>query len=129
MKNIDKSLVITILIFLVANIVYYSIFHSFIPCLIHKISGLYCPGCGVSRMMLSILKLDFYQAFRYNPFLFIMLIITLVYQLIKLITRKLLTKEIKLNNYIYIGLLVITIVFGILRNLDQFSFLIPTVVK
>lgn len=129
MKKIDKSLIYTIVIFIFINIVYYIAFKSFIPCLIHKITGLYCPGCGISRMLISIVKLDFYQAFRYNPFLFILLIVSLIYQVIKLITYKLLTIEIKLNNKVYVSLLVLTILFGIIRNLPQFSYLIPTVVK
>ena len=37
-----------------------------IPCLFHLATGLNCPGCGVSRMLLSLLRLDFRAAFRYN---------------------------------------------------------------
>ena len=33
--------------------------------------GLKCAGCGVSRMIISIVKLDFVSAFKHNPFLFI----------------------------------------------------------
>lgn len=39
------------------------------PCIIKKVSGIDCPGCGATRMMLSLLKLDFKSAFYYNPFL------------------------------------------------------------
>lgn len=55
-----------------------------IPCIFYKGSehffkhvlhiereGLKCAGCGLSRMLISIVKLDFTSAFRYNPFLFI----------------------------------------------------------
>ena len=42
-----------------------------IPCLIYELAGIKCPGCGVTRMLVSIAKLDFSAAFRYNPFLFI----------------------------------------------------------
>lgn len=129
MQKIDKSLIYAILIFIIIVIINYCCFNSFIPCIFHKITGLYCPGCGVTRMLISIFKLEFYQAFRYNPYLFILLIITIAYQIIKLITYKLLTKKIKLNRCIYIMLLITTIAFGILRNLPNFSYLIPTVVK
>lgn len=37
-----------------------------IPCLLNSATGLLCPGCGVSRMFLALLKLDFAGAFRYN---------------------------------------------------------------
>ena len=42
-----------------------------IPCLIYELTGIKCPGCGVTRMIISIAKLDFSAAFKYNPFLFI----------------------------------------------------------
>ena len=129
MKWHDKSLFYTLIMFAILNIVDYFIFKTFIPCLIHKITGLYCPGCGISRMLISIFHFDFYQAYRYNPWLFILLILFILYQILKLITSKLSTKELKLNNYFYIGILIFTLAFGILRNLPYFSYLIPTVVK
>ena len=129
MKTNDKSLIYSLFIFIIVVIINYLLFNSFLPCIFHKITGFYCPGCGVTRMLISIFKLEFYQAFRYNVYLFLLLIITIVYQIIKLITYKLLTKKIRLNNYIYILLLMTTIAFGILRNLPNFSYLIPTVVK
>ena len=44
-----------------------------IPCLFHLATGLQCPGCGVSRMLLALLRLDFPAAFRANPVLLCML--------------------------------------------------------
>lgn len=37
-----------------------------IPCLFRKMTGLLCPGCGNSRAVLSLLKLDLKAAFFYN---------------------------------------------------------------
>ena len=48
-------------------------FNIYLFCPIKKFLGLYCPGCGVTRMLYSILKGQFYQAFRYNPLIFISL--------------------------------------------------------
>ena len=42
-----------------------------IPCIFHLITGLQCPGCGISRMFVSLAKLDFVSAFKYNSFVFI----------------------------------------------------------
>ena len=39
-----------------------------IPCLFYEITGLKCPGCGISRMFVSLAKLDFAAAFKFNPF-------------------------------------------------------------
>ena len=37
-----------------------------VPCPFHLITGLQCPGCGVSRMFLSLVRLDLASAVRYN---------------------------------------------------------------
>ena len=41
-----------------------------IPCMVNQVTGLLCPGCGVSRMFLALLRLDFSGAFRYNSVMF-----------------------------------------------------------
>lgn len=41
-----------------------------IPCIFNSLTGLKCPGCGMTRMCLSILKLDFRSAWQYNPAVF-----------------------------------------------------------
>ncbi|MBR2293428.1 MAG: DUF2752 domain-containing protein [Clostridia bacterium] len=45
--------------------------HRGIPCLFYKITGWKCVGCGISRMLISLVRLDFISAFWHNPFLFI----------------------------------------------------------
>lgn len=42
-----------------------------IPCVFHLITKLKCPGCGISRMLMSIVRLDFVSAFWHNPLLFV----------------------------------------------------------
>jgi len=54
-------------------------FNIYLFCPIKKFLGLYCPGCGVTRMLYSILKGQFYQAFRYNPLIFISLPFIVIY--------------------------------------------------
>ena len=34
--------------------------------------GVKCPGCGTTRMFLSMVKLDFISAFKYNPVMFVL---------------------------------------------------------
>ena len=76
-------------------------------------------------MIFSIIELDFYQAFRYNPLLFILLVCYLIIKLIEIIRKK----KIAIKPIYSYYLLFITIIYGILRNIDAFSYLIPTVVK
>lgn len=40
-----------------------------IPCLFYTLTGLYCPGCGVTRMAVALLQFDFARAFHYHPVL------------------------------------------------------------
>ena len=45
-----------------------------IPCPIYTITGLKCPGCGVTRMCMALMQLDFDRAFSCHPVLFLLLI-------------------------------------------------------
>lgn len=38
-----------------------------IPCPIRSLTGVICPGCGMSRAWLACLRLDFIGAFSYHP--------------------------------------------------------------
>lgn len=38
-----------------------------IPCVFNKLTGLYCPGCGNTHAAMSLARLDFASAFKYNP--------------------------------------------------------------
>lgn len=44
-----------------------------IPCPIRLVTGLLCPGCGVTRMCLALLRLDFAAAWSANPGLLLLL--------------------------------------------------------
>jgi hypothetical protein len=98
-----------------------------IPCIFHRITGFYCPGCGVTRMCINIIKLDFYSAFRSNPAVFVIVpflaIIFAVraYSYLKYGTAK----HEKWMTVIEITSLTILIIFGVLRNIPAFSFLAP----
>ncbi len=44
-----------------------------LDCPLWRATGLYCPGCGVSRMCLRLLRADLAGAFRANPLLLLAL--------------------------------------------------------
>ena len=71
-------------------------------------------------MFISLLSFDFYQAFRYNQLVFIYLIGYLIFKVVSL------KINIKVSNYFLYTLLVITIMFGVLRNIALFDYLRPT---
>lgn len=79
-------------------------------------------------MIISIFKFDFYQAFRFNPLLFIMFPFLIFYETLYYINW-LHDREFKISKKIWYIVLVITILFGLLRNLEGFSYLAPTIIK
>ena len=87
---------------------------------------IYCAGCGGTRMFYALLRLEFYQAFRYNPLLFGLLILALLYIIYIIICKLAKIKCYKLNTQYLILLAIITITFMILRNIECFSYLQPT---
>ncbi len=130
MKKLYKIIFLGIIFFLILE-GYYFLNQKFglsIPCLFHKITGFYCPGCGITRMLFSLIELNFYQAFRYNPLTFILLLLFLIYKIIYLIGLIIYHHKLKINSLIYYLLIIITIGFGIIRNIPQFDYLKPTVV-
>lgn len=98
-----------------------------VPCPVRFFTKLYCPSCGVSRMCLSILRLDFHDAFMCNPCLFILspfIIVSVTAQIIKYIVTGSRKTGIILN-ICYLLIIISLIIFGILRNIPKFYFLRP----
>lgn len=122
------------LIFMFLGFLYYFIithtkFHFI--CIFYKITGLYCPGCGMTRCAVSLLHGDFYQAFRYNALAFVLVPIILVYTInkaYKFIVQKEYSLFDKIPEKTYLILGIITILFAVLRNIPWFSFLAPTAI-
>lgn len=126
-----KKKILTLLVIIVSFILYLIIgehFSLYIDCPIKKLTGLYCPGCGITRMFFSILQLDFYQAFRYNPLVFISLPFFIFFYLQSLFTKKEPLYN-KVPTKVWIALIIIFIIYGILRNIPFFTFLAPTVIR
>lgn len=95
-------------------------------CLFKNLFDIYCAGCGGTRMIVSLLELDFYQAFRYNPYLFVLLSCVLLYGMYCLLFRMLRKRYCVPNiKWLYVILFSATL-FMVLRNLPGFEFLLPT---
>ena len=92
-----------------------------LPCIFNKITGFYCPGCGMTRAVNSCFKFEFYQAFRFNALLFIIPIGLVSYFVAKGKKRS------KIATTILMIMIVAAIGYGILRNIPRFEFLAPMV--
>lgn len=93
-------------------------FHVSVPCIFHEVTGLLCPSCGVTRMILALFRLDFKSAYNYNQVLFIFSPL-LLYFIIKTYIYWVLGVVVQLNKVeknLGVGLIVVLIVFGIYRN-------------
>ena len=123
----DKKSWLAFGIALVANVLL--IFGLQLECPWNSMFGYDCGGGGTTRMMFSLLHLDFYQAFRYNPFMFILLIIIIIYMLYVLICLLRKWDYVKIGKKTIITVIVLLIIFTIVRNIDGFEFLRPTVVR
>ena len=122
-----RDIIVLIVIFLLYAVLIIS-FDIGIPCVFYEITGLYCPGCGITRLCLSLFEGDIYQAFRYNPIIFINLPILFILFVLNIFFKK--NKNIKkITDVIIIFLATITIIFGVIRNIPIFSFLAPTQIR
>lgn len=92
--------------------------HPIIPCAFHMVTGLYCPGCGVSHMCLALLRLDFQAAFQANAAIMLLLPFGII------IAARMAVRYVKygtffptrMENRILCIMTGILILFGILRN-------------
>ena len=123
MKKRLNKIIIRDLIIILLIIGYYFLnkYTEFsVPCIFKKITGYDCPGCGVTRMVFAIIRLDFKKAFYYNPLVFIYLPFIIFFfgynDYLYIYNKK--DKVIsKIPNYVWIILIIITILFGIIRNI------------
>lgn len=118
MKKIIKIIIIFLLCVSVAGIIYL----EKVPCIFLKLTNLYCPGCGITRMIEALINLNIYQAFRYNPLVFIFLILGIIYITICFFKKSI----IKISANKLIMLVGFVLLFWILRNISLFNFLAPT---
>jgi len=123
---VKKKVFITLIIIL-GGIFYLKVlspmFNIHIPCIFKKVTGLDCPGCGMTRAILALLDGDIYQAFRWNMLVFILAPLIALYLVLE---RK---KIFPTFNKILMGkMFVLTGLFFILRNTETFSWLAPTYV-
>lgn len=119
-KRLQKTLVKYAVIFGIALIylVFVLITGIGIPCIFSKVTGFKCVGCGISRMLVSIVKLDFASAFKYNAFLFVtgpILIAYFAFSEVKYVIYG--TSEMGKWDIILYVELALAILYGILRNI------------
>ena len=92
----------------------------YIPCFFHEITGLDCPGCGITRCLFYLVNLNIKDAFLVNPLIFLYLPFIVAYYLYYSYLYIYNKKDkilIKIPHFIIYIVLGITILYGILRNI------------
>lgn len=121
MKKKQKN-IISFVILGVLFVIFFFRYNFRIPCIFHEITGLHCPGCGGTRALVSLIKLDIYQAYKYN----MLIVIAIPFFIVQIVCRYILKLKYKIPNFVWYILIVIVIIYGVLRNIPYFSFLAPT---
>lgn len=108
----------------------YQLFGFGIPCPFHLVTGLYCPGCGTMRALVSLVQFDFYQALRYNLLILVLLPVLAVQTVVQFVghMRGQPPKSGRAEKVFIIVLAVCVVLFTIARNLPWFAILAPTAV-
>ena len=120
---IKKSLRIKGVLFIVFFILVVFVYKSdpakgpILPCFFHTVTGLHCPGCGMTRAVNALMHFNFREAAGYNILPFILTPMLIAFYFLRKNTKK--------REPIAIAMVVIAVLFMILRNMEPFSFLAP----
>jgi len=101
--------------------------HITLPCVFYEISGLYCPGCGLTRMCYALLAFDFGGAAKSNLLLFSLLPFLAAFGIRRAIiyVKKGKSDTDMAEAVFFIAVGILALAFFILRNTERFSFLAP----
>jgi len=125
MKKRINNLIIRDIVLLLILVFYYFINkHTgiFIPCIFRELTGFKCPGCGITHALFALINLNFKEAFFHNPLVFIyspFICLYLIYQDYLYVYEKKDKFLKKIPNWFFASLIIITILYGVLRNIYQ----------
>ncbi len=119
-----KTRVKTVGSFLLLGIVYavwLLLTDLYIACPIRAVTGLACPGCGISHLFMDLLHLDVVSAVQQNMAVAVLMVLWGLYGILRLFCHP--------PKAVFNGLTLFSILFllafGILRNIPAFSYLLP----
>lgn len=128
--NIKRTIMLLMLPGVIALVVLLILFEPvqggiFPPCFFNYFTGLYCPGCGATRCLHSLLHGNFLKALDYNLLLFFMIPVYIYIYIAELeitLKGKPLLKKLYLHEYFYYPLIISIVLFSVLRNINVFPF-------
>lgn len=90
------------------------------PCPYLTLSGLACPGCGLTRAVHLLLHGDLARAFAYNPWAFVAAAAVMAFAILPRITDE--ARTLRLRNGISYLMVVVTLAFWVWRNTAAYPF-------
>lgn len=124
MKERLRIILLRILILLAAGALYALLYMRTgigVPCPLRSITGLQCPGCGATRMCISLLRGEFAAAWNYNAALLCILPL-LLFLLCRAAYCYIKTGRVRyprLVNIILYGIIILLVIFSIVRNIGK----------
>ena len=94
-------------------------------CVIYNLTGLFCGGCGTTRMLDALLRGDIALAFRQNMATFILIPFLIIYSIFCFVGWPEFFRHKTVIYIVVFGTLIAWLLFGILRNFPCFSYLAP----
>jgi hypothetical protein len=98
---------------------------GFPVCLLHRLTGLDCPGCGMTRAVQSTLHGRIAEAFRFNPLGMLALPLFAVWLVLRIpawLRGDAPPERLRIGWRLACGLLALVFCYGILRNIPQWPF-------
>jgi len=121
---------IGLLLFCGVIVIYYTYNPSsantpFLSCPLKTVTGYHCPGCGSQRAIHQLLHLNFYKAFRLNPFMVASLpiiIYALGLRLYNYLFRTQYRVGLFYSKWFIFGYFGLAVLYWVLRNLPYYPF-------
>lgn len=99
-------------------------------CPFQRLTGLACPGCGVTTMINRLFRLEFKEAVSENYAISLLFpVFAVIYSVKAIFDPKCLQNSGRLFNTIAWSAVVLLLMFGVIRNLDGFEFLLPSYMR
>lgn len=92
-----------------------------VPCVLHEWTGLFCPGCGMTRMAQALLHGEIGLALRQNGAVFCLLVVWLLFSVGRFFGWPRWCRSSRVTYGLLYGSVGILAAFGLLRNLPAFS--------
>lgn len=97
-------------------------YNIYLPCMFHLLTGLHCPGCGMTRCVGALVHGDIAQAFAWNP-LFVLLLPVILFGSARIVWTTWTGAKLRplaIPRWPWLVFIAIVVAFAIARNIDLY---------